>query len=186
MKQYRIKHEPSGYYWAPGGKLSKIGKVFTDETKDILAKVHQDSNSTEDYVCVYMVTANSPLFKSTQGIIDWVEDKELGGGLYHAEIPKDEFVREPVNAGGSYKVKHKKSGLYYAGNFKLNEKGKLYAGKSVLDDKEDTILVIDDSKTHSTYEATKSMLDWETEIDGRGDTYYRVRIPKSEFEKEIV
>lgn len=185
MKPYRIKHKPSGYYWAPGGKLSKIGKVFTDETKDILAKVHQDSNSTEDYVCIYMVTANSPVFKTTQGIIDWVEDKELGGGLYHAEIPKDEFIREEIATGGSYKVKHKKSGLYYAGNFKLNGKGKYYAGDSVLDEQGD-VLVIDDSKTHTTYELTKDILDWERNIDGCGKVYYRVRIPKSEFEKERV
>lgn len=185
MKQYRIKHEPSGYYWAPGGKLSKIGKVFTDETKDILAKVHKDSNSTEDAVSIYMVSANSPLFKKTQGTIHWVEDRVLGG-LYYAHIPKDEFVREEVGTQKSYKVRHKKSGLYYAGGYKLNGKGKIYAGKSVLDDKEDKLFVVDDSKTHTTYEVTKDVVNWEKRIDGQGSTYYAAYISKNEFEKEMI
>lgn len=185
MGQYRIKHEPSGYYWAPGGKLSKIGKVFTDESKDILAKAHKDSHSTEDCVSIYMVTPNSPLFKNTQGIIKW--KSSYGDDLYYADIPKDEFIREPVNAGsGSYKVRHKRSGLYYAGNFKLNGKGKIYMGNSVLDDKNDMVFVVDDSKTHNTYEVTKDLLDWEKRIDGQGATYYAVYIPKREFEKEVI
>lgn len=51
MKPYRIKHVPSGYYWTPGGKLSKIGKVFTDDSKDILSDKKYDlSNSGDDDV----------------------------------------------------------------------------------------------------------------------------------------
>ena len=181
---YRIKHSASGYYYAGGGRLSKTGKTYTSEKDNILDKSYKDSNSTEDTICIYMVSANSPVYKATKDTIKWVKGAM---DLYHADIPKSEFEKETIGSSvSSYKVKHKPTGLYFSTGSKLNNKGKIYTNKSILDGPDKEIMVCADSPISSFYKNTKDIIKWEKLIGGKGNIWFRAFIPKDEFEKEYV
>ena len=104
---YRIKHTPTGLYYASGNELSKKGKVYKKEGDNILEKDYsQESHGAKDskscspkgFITVRINTENSPIYKMTKGIIKWerCEYQKMFLG-YTADLPKSEFEIEPYN-----------------------------------------------------------------------------------------
>ena len=102
--EYRIKHIPTGLYYANGYKLSKKGKIYTKKGDNILEKDYSQethgnkdskSNARKGYINILIQSPDSPIYKMTKDIIKWEECRYGGMFLgYSAELPKSEFEIE--------------------------------------------------------------------------------------------
>lgn len=181
MKQFRIKHCPTGYY-LKNKTLSKTGKIYKSEKDNIL-------NLGEDTVTIS--TTNKQFVDNTLNVINWRIYTDSLGNVYFADIPKSEFIIEYLSDEQEkpYRVKHKLSGLYYDSGYKLTEKGKTYlTNKNILSaTKEDHIFIctLEGSKF---YQQTKNIINWKksNSPNVHDDRFVFANILKSEFELEPI
>lgn len=101
---YRIKHIPTGLYYADGNMLSKKGKIYKRVGDNILVKDYsQESHGTKDgksrspkgFISVSVYSDKSTVYQMTKNIINWEKIEYKGVHLgYGADLPKDEFEIE--------------------------------------------------------------------------------------------